>query len=220
MVRERVSTQGVIRPLEPESELDAMTVPPHIIGEFSELALKRYINAKSMFDVKFASTIKAINKRRESHLNKVNAAEEKKKSNQIKAPENGAANADNWIWAWALDGQEHPPASSIVSRRDTEEAIALAKIADQAAGGQDERMMTGNNLWQMLVGSLTNDPPRASSRVEENNKLGEVTLAAEPKSPSKFSKFLKGGWGTKPPGPTKLEALDTKSPPQALGTLG
>jgi hypothetical protein len=37
-----------------------------------------------------------------------------------------------WAWSWVLDELENPPPSSIVARRDTEEARQLAGFADWA----------------------------------------------------------------------------------------
>ncbi|KAF9033501.1 hypothetical protein BDZ89DRAFT_1131010 [Hymenopellis radicata] len=37
MIRERVSTKGVVRPLEPEDQLAATTYPPELLGTISEL---------------------------------------------------------------------------------------------------------------------------------------------------------------------------------------
>lgn len=62
-----------------------------------------------------------------------------------------------WSWAWALDEHEHPPPSSIVSRRDTEEARKLAESADLALLGQDHTF-SGNNLWSIVVNFLTVTP--------------------------------------------------------------
>lgn len=59
----------------------------------------------------------------------------------------------SWGWSWVTDG-EHPPPSSIVSRRDTAEARRLARIADMSIG-QDESKLSGNRLWSILANFLT-----------------------------------------------------------------
>ncbi len=64
--------------------------------------------------------------------------------------------AASWAWAWAIDGDERPPASSIVARRDTEEARRLSKIADLPIVG-DEHHLSGNNLWSFIVNVLTSE---------------------------------------------------------------
>ena len=64
--------------------------------------------------------------------------------------------AASWAWAWAIDGVERPPSSSIVSRRDTKEARRLAIIADQPMK-EDDQGFSGNNLWSFLVNVLSAD---------------------------------------------------------------
>ena len=75
----------------------------------------------------------------------------------------------SWAWAWALDGLEKPPPSSIVARRDTEEARRLGKIADQPGDGQDHKM-SANNLWSFLINKLN---------LEKEKAILESSAAAE-----------------------------------------
>jgi hypothetical protein len=175
MIRERVSTSGVIRPLEPESDLDAFHVPQDVIGTFSELAVRRYLDAKAKFDKKFSSVQKDIDKRRRRNLELAkkdiyrnmtqlqgDASKDGKQSigrgKPTKSLKEGLrAASGSWSWAWALESDERPPPSSIVSRRDTQEARQLARIADQASFDNDESI-SGNQLWSMLVDFLTSPP--------------------------------------------------------------
>lgn len=175
MIRERVSTKGVLRALEPESELDAMKVPTNVVGTISELAMRRFINGAASFSKKYAGRIREIEKHRASNLKKAEKGVIKNMSvleSSIKAQEEDGKEKDgkggegknareglipstgSWSWAWVLDGSEKPPPSSIVSRRDTAEAMELAKIADLGVFELDHRV-TGNNLWQILVNFLT-----------------------------------------------------------------
>lgn len=178
IIRERVSTRGVIRPLEPESKLSAFSLPPELVGVVSELALRRYLNGSIKFEKKFNKVTKSIAKHRKQileraqkdaakgmeHLQTFLAAEDKRRApgwagaatNDLKEC---LFNNKSMPFAWALDADEHPPPSSIVSRRDTEEAVALAKIADQSVL-MDERSMSGNNLWSMIVNFLTVTPDK------------------------------------------------------------
>jgi hypothetical protein len=136
MIRERVSTQGLIRPLEPEADLVALRVPHDAIGVLSELSVRRYLDGRNKFDKKYAGTIKTIEKHRSKNLERAkkdmvrNIAQlqnylvaKDERGNGGNEPENGIkeglmAVSGSWSWAWALDGQEKPPPSSIVSRRD------------------------------------------------------------------------------------------------------
>lgn len=213
MIRERVSTRGVIRPLEPESELSAFSLPPELVGVVSELALRRYLDGKAKFDKKFHSTTKTIAKRRQRHFDtakrdavkKMNQLQTYLEDGQIRQGSNDKAKEvkenvleiGSWNWAWALDGDEHPPPSSIVSRRDTAEAVELARIADQSVLS-DEHMFSGNNLWSMVVNFLTVVPDSKHSHHhrQTTEKEGGATQK-EPQSPKRerfrsiFAQFSK-----------------------------
>jgi len=175
MVRERVSTQGVTRALESEHELAAFSVPPENIGKLSELAIRRYLDARAKFDKKFGSSMKAIDKHRLRNLEQ-DKNDTKKYMDTLqhllmryknKTTENrvgdegvpGSIDTGHWSWAWALDEQEQPPPSSIVSRRDTEEARRLAKIADESVF-QNDTSLSGNNFWSLVVNFFTVTPDR------------------------------------------------------------
>ncbi|KAI9062340.1 alpha/beta-hydrolase [Trametes sanguinea] len=199
MIRERVSTRGVIRPLEPESELAAFRLPPELVGEISELAVRRYMDGVNKFGRKFARAAKAVEKERRRNLERAKqdtmrnmaqlqtflhagsgkqdaepGAEDGRSARAGKAGtaqgvKDGLAASGSWSWAWALDLDENPPPSSIVSRRDTEEARRLAKIADQAVL-MDEQTMSGNNLWSLLVNFLTVTPERDAGKHKHKHK--------------------------------------------------
>ncbi|KAJ3873324.1 hypothetical protein F5051DRAFT_506589 [Lentinula edodes] len=204
MIRERVSTRGVIRPLEPFSDLPAFSIPPQLIGEISERAVRRSIAGHTFSEHKLSGTRKAIEQRRRKHLQRAredttrnmsafkgSVERESKKMNQeeeqgsdeegddlyhgSRSPNSPYLSNNNaspfnigtallassgWSWSWALDNNEHPPPSSLVARRDTHEALMLARVADQGVlqdeqGGGVSAAMSGNNLWSVVVGFLT-----------------------------------------------------------------
>ncbi|PSR74943.1 hypothetical protein PHLCEN_2v9432 [Hermanssonia centrifuga] len=173
MIRERISTHGVIRPLEPESELSAFSLPPEIMGQVSELAMRRYQDARLKFDKKFSGTYKTIEKHRRKNIETAKkdavrnmtqlqnyiAQDEKPSDETFRGVKDGLFAGGSWSWAWALDTDERPPPSSIVARRDTHEAVELARIADQAVL-VEENMMSGNNLWSLMVNFLTVSPDK------------------------------------------------------------
>jgi len=241
MIRERVSTAGVIRPLEPESELDAFQLPSESVARLSELTIRRYIRDRTVFEKKFAHTVKTIDKHRWRNL-------ERAKEDTIRRlailrqtiardrdPESKSSTSSNesgcskgkkkdirekvlsnpgWAWAWALDDSEVPPPSSIVSRRDTEEARKLAAVADQAIDEEDQTF-SGNNLWSVVINFLTITPGRSQHTLHQSRRLAQEsegsttsstadTPSAEPAPvdvganlTKKRSVFWKGGdfWG-------------------------
>lgn len=189
MIRERVSTRGEIRPLEPESELSAFQIAPEDVGAIPELSIRRYMDGKAKYDKKFASTTKQIEKQRQRNYNLAKKegvrtmsqlqeylakAEEEEKHRKSMEERKNFAVSGSWNWGWALDGDERPPPSSIASRRDTEEARTLAKIADF----MPENTLSGNNLWSHLVNFLTVNPDRPG--VQPKETLDGGTTEQEP----------------------------------------
>ncbi|KAJ7099552.1 hypothetical protein B0H15DRAFT_820712 [Mycena belliarum] len=188
MIRERVSTRGVLRPLEPEADLIAFTVAPENVGVVSEPAVRRFLEGTQRFDRKFASAIKAVEKSRQRNLERANkdtvrnmsvlqnfigreadatvagGAEGRKTDKTVMGLKDGLLASSGWSWAWALDVNENPPPSSIVSRRDTQEALRLARIADQTMMEGDEHAMSGNHLWSVVINFLnaTSDKSKKS----------------------------------------------------------
>lgn len=167
MIRERVSTQGIIRPLEPADKIDALHVPPAIIGVLSERAIRRYLEGRAVFDQKYAKVSLTIEKERKrnidlarkditrnlTHLQELqNGGAPGKQKDTSQAFRDGLESSTGiWGWAWA---DERPPPSSIVSRRDTDESRRLARIADQSVL-QDDARLNGNSLWAAIVNFLT-----------------------------------------------------------------
>jgi len=186
MIRERVSTRGLIRPLEPETDLPAMQVPSDLIGTIPERAVERYVTAKERSDKKFAHAIKRIEKRRLKNIDRAS----RDMNQHIAALQHyldretqGAAAAStlrgagsdqstsSWNMAWALDEDERPPPSSIVARRDTEEALKLARVADRAVLAS-ERTLSANNLWNVIVGFLMATPEEGRGKRETPSPPG------------------------------------------------
>ncbi|KAL1746689.1 Alpha/Beta hydrolase protein [Schizophyllum fasciatum] len=163
MIRERVATSGVIRPLEPESELPAFQIDPDAVGRITELTVRRFIDGKARYGKKYDRAMKGIERERKRLL------ERARKQTAGPAPAAVPPQTDkpSWGWGWALDG-ERPPPSSVAARRDTEEAMRLARIADEGVF-QREHVLSGNNLWSVVVNYLTAGPERRERRKSETD---------------------------------------------------
>jgi len=205
MIRERISTRGVLRPLEPEGELAAMQVPSELIGTLSERAIQRYVTGKERLDKKFAPTIKRIEKQRQRNIDRASrdinqhiAALQHYLDRENESAIPGGSGTDpertradtvgapsSWNMAWALDEDERPPPSSIVARRDTEEALKLARVADEAVLAS-ERTLSANNLWGIAVEWLT-------ARPEERESQRETQSSHSPKVKAKTRAHVVGG---------------------------
>jgi len=193
--------------LEPETELPAFQLKADLVGTISELSLRRYIQGKAKYDGKFSGTFKSVERERkrnlklahkegdismghlESYLQKVT---EKSGTGQniLDSPRLQKVTAGSWNWSWALDEDEHPPPSSIVSRRDTWEARQLARIADITP----ENTFSGNNLWQHLVTFLTVTPDKKVKMPTEREHLRPVV-----------GEQIELGW-TSVPAPSEINA--------------
>ncbi|KLO13653.1 alpha/beta-hydrolase [Schizopora paradoxa] len=201
MIRERVSTRGEIRPLEPEEELVACNMPIENIGVVAELAIRRYVEGRGKWDARFSRVMKSVEKHRRRNLDIAkkevvrnvsqlqmhffqNTSDQAEKD-ASKVKEGLRKTAASWAWAWAIDDDERPPASSIVARRDTEEARRLSKIADFPIFG-DEHNWSGNNLWSYIVNVLTSDK---GNKDAVNSKERDQTPSSPVPSQKKTSVF-------------------------------
>ncbi|KDR75638.1 hypothetical protein GALMADRAFT_248228 [Galerina marginata CBS 339.88] len=183
MIRERVDTRGVTRQLEPEQEIAALQVPIEHIGNFSEPTMRRYLRDRAIFEKRFAHTVKTIEKTRRHNLERAKEDTIKRLgrlrqslTRDGKAAVNGhnkkevkenVLSSPGWGWAWALDEAEEPPPSSIVSRRDTEEARKLAEVADLAVLSEDQAF-SANNLWSVVINFLTVTPGKPSHTLHKD----------------------------------------------------
>jgi hypothetical protein len=159
-----------------------MQVPSDHIGTLPERAIERYATAKARSDKKFAQAIKRIEKRRLRNIDRASrdmnqhiAALQHYLDRESQAAAAAASTlrdtgtdrmmrtTSSWNMAWALDEDERPPPSSIVARRDTEEALKLARIADKAVLAS-ERTLSANNLWNVIISFLMASPEERKKR--------------------------------------------------------
>ncbi|GAA5980302.1 hypothetical protein JCM10908_001605 [Rhodotorula pacifica] len=70
MIRERISITGVVRPMEPESEMSMLHLDKEDLGVIKEAPVKRYLAGKAVLDRHFSRTYKKVQRKREKHLRK------------------------------------------------------------------------------------------------------------------------------------------------------
>jgi hypothetical protein len=152
-----------------------MQVPSDHIGTLPERAIERHVTAKQRSDKKFAQAIKRIEKQRlrnidrasrdmnqhiaalQHYLDRESQATATATTSRGTGTDRMTRTASCWNMAWALDEDERPPPSSIVARRDTEEALKLARIADKAVLAS-EHTLSANNLWNVIISFLMASP--------------------------------------------------------------
>ncbi|GAA5949067.1 hypothetical protein JCM21900_004847 [Sporobolomyces salmonicolor] len=83
MIRERVSITGVVRPMEPQADMQALTLDPEDIGLIKESPVKRYLAGKAIWDKKFKNEYKRVQKRREKHLRMAMREEAKRVTKRV-----------------------------------------------------------------------------------------------------------------------------------------
>ena len=105
MVRERISTHGVVRPLEPERDLLALHIDSAHLGIISARWAQVYLAGIYRHEKKYAGTIRQIAQRRERAIALLRS--------QGSATEKGTdGEGEGWSVAWALDdADERPPPS-------------------------------------------------------------------------------------------------------------
>ncbi|SGY34354.1 BQ5605_C002g01619 [Microbotryum silenes-dioicae] len=84
MVRERVSLTGVVRPMEPEEEVEVLKIPKDDLGLVKEGPVKRYLAGKAKWDKKFKRNYEHVMRKREEQLKKSMREEAERISAQLK----------------------------------------------------------------------------------------------------------------------------------------
>ncbi|KAI9441920.1 alpha beta-hydrolase [Lactarius indigo] len=133
MIRERVATNGTIRPLEPERDLPALNVDPTHLGVVSARWARIYIACAQRHEKKYAGSTRQIARRRERAIALL-------RSQRGAARDSEKEEGEGWSVAWALDDpDERPPPSSLVARCDTADALALARAATTTSTAKQKR---------------------------------------------------------------------------------
>ena len=105
-----------------------------LVGAVREKPFTRYIEGKEEYSLLYPGTPpESVEKERQASLELAFKDSSKLRSRFERYFGNRHVQnvtVDNYNWSWALDKDENPPPSSIVSRRDTPEAVKLAEVID------------------------------------------------------------------------------------------
>ncbi|KAI0751533.1 alpha/beta-hydrolase [Daedaleopsis nitida] len=143
MIRERVSVQGHVRPMEPAEEMDVLRIKPQEIGVIKERPVRRWLDGQEAWDKKYRRTAERVINKRKSHETKaqrlLDHARQQGLIHDELQPQRSRASVvrDDLSSVGEIESQrrwgpldlkdENPPPSAIVGRRDTLEAVALLK---------------------------------------------------------------------------------------------
>ncbi|GJJ08602.1 hypothetical protein Clacol_002821 [Clathrus columnatus] len=187
IICERVTIHGATHPWNPRDKSNILDFPVDNLGVINEPAARRFLSGQAKWKERFGSLTEKIDSERRKNL-LLAKCEAIKTLDQFQGRllqneyNNKVRNLNDdfktWVWSWAVDG-ERPPASSIVSRRDTAEARLLARIADQSVE-QQESKLSGNRLWTVLANFLTN-------RLSDDKDMEDVAEQSEKKTKVKIS---------------------------------
>lgn len=181
MIRERVATNGAIRPLEDEALIPACTMKLEDIGVLQEESVRRYLKGQTIWERKFAKVARSIESQRQKHLN-LSTQDTRGTMDKIRRqlhlvgetqPPALATEPDRTAdehhtvdlscvmektvlgsrqWKWGWALEgETPPPSSIVARGDTGEARRLGQFADRQLGPGDEEHSMSGNNLWSVV---------------------------------------------------------------------
>ncbi|KAH9020633.1 Alpha/Beta hydrolase protein [Lactarius pseudohatsudake] len=194
MIRERVATNGTIRPLEPEPDLPGLHVDPAHLGIVSASWVRVYLAYAQRHEKKYAGSMRQITRRRERAIALL-------RSQDPRETEKGAeAEGEEWSVGWALDDpDERPPPSSLVARCDTAEALALARAAAATRRKQNAASFRGTKR-------------RTSDEVEKAEK---ATPSVRKRPGGDFWRRLSRGQGA---APVVVAAATVTQPPVIVAT--
>jgi hypothetical protein len=142
MIRERVSTNGVLKTLEPESALAGCTLPIEKLGLVTETGAKRYLEGQALWDKKYKDAAQKVIRDRERHL---------------KLAKNHARKVMDRI-QHKLDAVRAKEAEGVVG--GTKDAGEGPQVPPD--GGDDIRIMLNSPLWTWSWALQGEDPPPSS----------------------------------------------------------
>ena len=158
MIRERVATHGIVRPLEPEPNLPALNLDPAKLGFISPRWARVYLAGVQRHEKKYAARMRQIARRRERAIALLRSQ---------MCNEGAEKGGEGWSVAWALDvdADERPPPSSLVVRCDTADALALARAAVATKRKRNARLVVAASVGGTRKRRALNDEEKGKKVV-------------------------------------------------------
>lgn len=124
MIRERIGREGLLRPMEPASEMAALQLPPARLGLIYPATYDRFLRGHTIWDTKFKAETKRVTKKRAQLERRARRLLEKAAAEGLLTDcgdihASGARWTDLGSYGPADLDNEMPPPSAIVGRRDT-----------------------------------------------------------------------------------------------------
>ncbi|WVN87708.1 uncharacterized protein L203_102896 [Cryptococcus depauperatus CBS 7841] len=175
IIRERVSTVGVIRPLSPVSSLAALNMPSEEIGILKEGPVMRYINGKALWDKKYERAGGRVEKRRKKNLSKAKKSGHK---------------AYNGIMRIVREKMKAEQAKNSQVHDVTHKQKREGK-KDLETGSNDNREVSGSWSWTWAFQGDAPPPSAIVSRrdFEEARQLALIADRIDSSSPSLATPF-------------------------------
>jgi hypothetical protein len=153
MIRQRVSLYGVLRPLEPPSELPGCTMNPEHIGLVHSIPVRKWLKQRAEWDSKYSSDLVKY--------------QELKTRDRVLAEENGF-----------LLGQfkgERPPLTSVAAWHDQKLAKEAAASVDEIGHKTNASMALA--AWSRISGKPDEEQAGDEKVEETKEKVGEEQVA-------------------------------------------
>lgn len=221
MIRERVDIRGLLRPLEPEHQLQALQVPIEDIGKIKAGPVSRYLTGQELWDKKYRRTAKKVDKERAKNEERAKAMLKQaardglldssnipslkgatRKRGMTTASTRSNIDQEEKTWAeegWAdlatfgpLDLQgEVPPPSAIAGRRDTPDALELLR---QSLHMRAHRLYKGSEA-RSVAARVSFGTSRAGFRGKSKVRMREATGGSWGQSAAERQVETKSGYG-------------------------
>ncbi|KAF8318192.1 alpha/beta-hydrolase [Clavulina sp. PMI_390] len=185
MIRERVGTDGLLRPLESEDSLPGCTLPIEKLGVISETGAKRYLDGQALWNHKYASAAKKVVHDREKNVKQslkyagkvLDRLQTQLDTSAISrhrlgSPKGGGATIQDIpvppgdkqdlrvmlnspLWTWSWALEDEQPPPSSIAARGDTGEARKLSRSADIRLDEEESRLSANNLWAVALNALT-----------------------------------------------------------------